>query len=55
LILDQKVRQLRAIEIKKLDTQLAAEQKELDALTKDLKAPAVRVVLDLDLLKKEVL
>lgn len=55
LILDQKVRQLRAIEIKKLDTQLAAEQKELDALTKDLKAPAVRVVRDLDLLKKEVL
>lgn len=55
MILDLKVRQLRAIEISKLDAQLKVETTELNTLLQDQKAPNLRAVRDLEKLKKEVL
>lgn len=55
MILDLKVRQLRAIEVSKLDQQLKVERAELGTLRSDLKVPADRVIRELDKLKSEVL
>jgi DNA gyrase subunit A len=47
-ILDLKVRQLKALERKKLQTQIATVKKELTTLNADLKNPTKRVLTDLN-------
>lgn len=48
MILDMKVRQLRSVEITKLDEQIANETKELKQLQKDSKNPSDRAIRDLE-------